>query len=511
MSYRSDKLMKKTMITLMIFTILTKVLGFFRDIVLSYYYGVSNISDAYIIAITIPSVIFSLIGIGIATSYIPIYTDIEKMQGKSAANSFSNNLINVCLLSGTLLIFIVLMSPETLVRIFASGFDDETMSLAVSFTRVTIFSINISILIYIIKGYLNANNSFNAPAVMSIPLNLVIILSIFLSSRYNILLLPFGNLLAMFFQFLFVLYFAFKSGYRYKPIVDFKNPYLKKILLLSVPVILGTSVSDINVIIDRTLASNLVTGGIAALDYSDKVNVLVQGIFVISISTVLFPRMSKMISEDDTVGFVDLISEAIIMLSFFIIPATFVFLFFSRPIVGLLFGRGAFDAEAITLTANLLFFYTFGMIGIALREIFSKAFYAMQDTKTPMINASIGMVINITLNLILSRIMGISGLALATSIASILTAVFLGMKLRKRAGYFLSDRIAVNLGKILVCSISMTIITRTSYIFLTRSIGSNISLMISIGLGVVIYLIMALITKVEGIDKLKEYFKKAMD
>src|SRR5699024_3854161 len=172
-------------------------------------------------------------------------------------------------------------------------------------------------------------------------------------------------------------------------------------------------------LVDRTIASRVVEGGITALNYANRLNGFIQGIFVLSISTALYPMISKMAAENNMQGLKKSVAEAISGINLLVIPATVGSMVFAEPVVMLLFGRGAFDSNAISLTTAALFYYSIGMLGFGLREVLSRAFYSLQDTKTPAINAAIAVVINIVLNIVLSKFMGIGGLALATSISAI--------------------------------------------------------------------------------------------
>src|SRR5690606_12151384 len=159
---------------------------------------------------------------------------------------------------------------------------------------------------------------------------------------------------------------------------------IKNMLFLAIPVIIGSSVNQINKLVDRTLASQISIGGISALNYANTLNLFVQGVFVVSISTVMYPLISKMASKGNMDGLKKALAQAITGINLLVIPATVGSLFFAEPIVTLLFGRGAFDEQAIAMTSTAFFFYSIGMLGYGLREVLSRAFYSMQDTRTPM-------------------------------------------------------------------------------------------------------------------------------
>jgi len=502
--------MKKTAILLMLITIFSKIFGFARDIILSYFYGASNISDAYLISLTIPGVIFSFIGVGISTGYIPMYSNIESKYGEDEGNRYTNNLINISLVLCTIIVIFGLLFTDQIVRVFASGFQGETLALAIRFTKISLIGIYFTALVYVANPFLQLKGNYAIPALIGFPLNFITILSIFLSSKTDIIVLSIGSVLATVSQLLILIPFMYKKGYRYKLTLNIKDKYIKSMAIIAIPIIIGTSVNQINTLVDRTLASNLAVGGISALNYANRLNGFIQGIFVMSIATVLYPTISKMVAEGNMNGLKKSISEAISSISLLVVPATIGSMVFSKPVVNLLFGRGAFSATAISMTSNALFFYSIGMVGFGLREVLARAFYSMQDTKTPMINAAIGVGLNIVLNLILSKYLGIGGLALATSISAIVTTILLYISLRKKIGAFGMKNITISFIKILFASLSMGLLAKLSFNYFLNMMSPNLSLIISIGVGVVAYFIIIYFMKIDDVDVIVNALKKKL-
>jgi putative peptidoglycan lipid II flippase len=502
--------MKKTALLLTLLAILSKVIGFTREIILSYYYGASNISDAYLISITIPMAVFSFIGAGISTGYIPMFIKIEKASGVSEANRYTNNVVNLLILISTLIVILGSIFTEPIVKIFASGFKGETLVLAIRFTKISLLGIYFSGMIYIFMGYLQLKGNYVIPALVGVPLNFFIILSIFLSSKGNIVILSVGSVIAGAFQLLFLLPWINKKGFRYKLRLEIKDKYIRNMIYIALPVIMGVSVNQINILIDRTLASQIAIGGISALNYANRLNYFIQGIFVLSISTAMYPIISKLAAENNIDGLKKSVADAIRGINLLVIPVTIGAMVFSNPIIKLLFGRGAFDSQAIIMTSDALFYYSIGMIGYGLREILSKAFYSLQDTKTPMINAVIALSMNIVLNVILSKFMGIGGLALATSISAIFCTILLFINLRKKIGSFGLRNIAISLIKVSIASVIMGVLARLVYRLLLDSMSSNLSLILSIGIGVMVYFILVYFMKVDEVKDILTIFKRKL-
>lgn len=502
--------MKKIALLIMLLTILSKIFGLGRDVALSYFYGTSYISDAYLISITIPSVIFGFVASGILAGYIPMYTQIVKSSGKAKADSFTNNIINIMLVFCTFVILITLPYTKQIVKIFASGFEGETLDLTVRFTQISLFAIYITGIVSILSGYLQIKGNYIIPALIGLPLNVFVIISIFLSTKTDILVLAIGFIIAVASQVLMMIPFMKKNNFNYKRTLDIKDKYLINMGYIALPVILGLSVDQINVLIDKTLASQIIIGGVSSLNYASKLTGFVQGLFVWSITTALYPIISKMAAEKNMFGIKNILSEAITGISLLVMPATVGFMLFAIPIVSVLFGRGAFDNQAIIITSYALFFYSIGMIGFGLRDILSRVFYSLHDSKTPMINAIIGVLLNIVLNIVLSKYMGIGGLALATSISGVFTTILLFISLHKKIGPFGMQQISISFIKILFASLIMGGIAKVSFNYLITTFSQNLSLFLAILVGAVTYFVIIYFMKIEDVDVIAGAVKRKL-
>jgi putative peptidoglycan lipid II flippase len=239
----------------------------------------------------------------------------------------------------------------------------------------------------------------------------------------------------------------------------------------------------------------------------------VHGIIVISIVTVMYPLISKMAAEKNFAGLKRALSQAISGINLLVIPATVGAMIFAEPIVRMLFGRGAFDEQAIMLTSVALFFYALGMVGIGLREVLSRAFYSLRDTKTPMYNATIAVTLNIVLNIILSRFIGLGGLALATSISALFCTFLLFISLRKKIGPFGLLEITRSFVKIVVASLVMGLLAKWVYEVLLLYLSANISLLLAIAIGAGVYFVLIYFMKIKEVEEIirlaKQELKKA--
>lgn len=513
-----NKLVKAT-VTIMAISLVSKVLGFTRELVLGYIYGASVYSDIYIMSMNIPIIVFDLIGVAIATTFIPLYYENDKVGGESQALKFSNNIFNITLGLGVIISLICFLFAKPLVKLFAMGFEGSKLDLAVNFTRIMIFGGIFIGIRNIMTSLLQIKDNFLISSLTGLPFNIIIILSIILSSKYNIYILPIGTLIAIASQFIFQYPFAYKYGYKYKFIFDIEDKYVRKMIWLVSPVFIGVAVNQLNTIIDRSLASTLVDGSISALNYANKLNIFVTVLFITSISTAVYPMLSKLSSDNDKEQFSKIITKSVNSIIILVLPISVGAIVLSNPIVNILFERGAFDENATAMTSVALVFYSIGMVAFGLRDILGKIFYSLQDTKTPMINGVITVFFNIILNIVLVRFMKHAGLALATSLSSIICTILLFNSLSKKIDYFGQDKIIKTIIKSLLASAIMGIITYLGHNMISSILGNAftmklISLMVSILLGMVIYIIMATILKIDEIGiminkvkcKLKGYF-----
>lgn len=492
--------MKKLSVYIILITFIAKLFGLGRDLALSYVYGASNISDAYLVSITVPTVIFSLISISLAATFIPMFENIQNKKGREASNRFVNIVLINLLFVSTIIIILIYFFSETLVYIFASGFEGNTLIIATDLLKINVFILYFSVISTIFGSLLQIRGSFLIPAFITVPFNILIVFSIIASGIFGYPLLSIGLVFASIVQVLILVPFVVKQGFDFYWIFDFKNSDFRKMIKMSAPVLIGSSVTQVNIIIDRTLASRITSGGISALNYGDRLTGFAVGLFVISVINLIYPKLCKYSADLNLNGFKDLINKAIFGISLFIIPMTVGFSIFTKEIIELLFFRGEFNETSIMLTSGALAFYSLGMMGFSMRELLSRIFFSLSDTKTPVINASLGIFINIVLNIILSRYFGIGGLALATSIAATVTTLLLLISLRKKIGPFGMKQISISFLKILFASLVMGGLAKLSFNYLTSSLSQSLSLLLAIGVAVISYFMIIYFMKIEDVD-----------
>lgn len=503
----------KAAIGLMIVTILAKVVGFAREQVLAIVYGAGMYTDIYFATMNIPNVIFAAIGAALSTTYIPLYCDINTNLGPKKAQKFTNNILSIVFCICICIAIFGLVFTEPLLKMFAIGFEGERLAIGIKFTRILISSIIFIGISNVLTAYLQVKNNFTIPGLISLPQNIIVIISIILSSKYGPYSIVWGTLIGMASQVILQLPFVYKEGFRLKPHIDFKDEHLKKMIVLTGPVIVGVAVNQVNIMVDKNLASILPDGSISALNFADRLNNFILALFITSIVAVIYPVLAKLSHSDNKVKFNEYIVKSCNSIILLVIPISVGAIVLSTPIVKLLFQRGAFDSKATSMTAIALSMYSIGLVAYGLRDIINKVFYSLQDTKTPMINGAIAMTLNVVLNLSLVKSMGHAGLALATSISALICTFLLFRSLQKKIGDFGQKKILQTTIKSLISSIIMGACTYLVYNFISQVIGDGfIQQVTSIGtsvlVGIIVYAILVLILKIEEVFIIIDIIKK---
>lgn len=405
--------------------IISKLTGFLRDILLSYQYGANVVSDAYMIAYTIPLIIVGLVGEAVSTGFVPRYTRIIKDEGKLSASQFTNSLISVLMIFATLIILTLLIYEDIILNIIFPGLSIETFSLATKYLNITIWAIYPLLLVYILMGIAQIKLRFLKLSLISLPMNIIFLISIILSDIYGTSILPIGILIGIISQ-LVVFYKEIEELKKnFKLNINFKNSEIKSLFLSSIPVVLGVSVNQLNGVVDMNMASYVQEGGISIINYSNRINTLLHGVIALTIANMCYPIFAKYINEKNFKELNDIISEVFRILAIILMPTTLYIIFFSETIVTLLYGRGSFTESDVIITSTVMQMYVIGVLPIAYKEILSRVSYSFNNTTFPFISALIGVITNITLNIILSNILGLKGLSLASSIAAIITTMTL--------------------------------------------------------------------------------------
>lgn len=495
-----SKKYSKIVIILISISILSKITGILRESFIASAFGTSYKMDAYNIAYIIPFLLFSLIGPAITTTFIPILSEVYEKYGRREMYKLANNVISIVIIITVIAFFIGEMFPNVFVGILAPSFISQTKHLAIELTRISIINVLFIGINYGFISILNVLGEFTSTGITGLLLNLPIILYVVISKRYDINYLMFFTMIGYGIQILAHIPFLIKHKYKYKFRIDIRDKRIKKMLILIIPIIIGIGINQVNVIIDRVMASGLQEGTIAAMGYANKTNEILYSLFTSSVMIVIFPLISKNANKGDNYyTFKKNILNVEKMTMFIIVPITFLLAYLRKDIITILFKYGQFDDVALEYTSIALFYLSFSTIFYVLRDVYNKGLLALQDTRSSVINTSFGMLINILINLLTVKRLGIIGLCLATTISSAVTCILLRRSLYLRANIKTTKKEVFSVIKIYVNSIFTLIIlymlNSSINSILDNNINSIITLFINTVVGGLVYSIISYITR----------------
>ncbi len=443
------------------YTLLSRVLGYFRDILIAIFLGTSIYADAFFVAFRLPNTFRRLFAEGtFNAAFIPSYAE-EKLKGEESGKKFANEIFSLLLLFLIFLIIIVEIFTPFLVYLIAPGFyeDSEKFSLAVEFTRITFPFLLFVSLSSLLSGILNTNNKFAAAAAAPIVLNIILILFLLISFYYNQNIarsLSIGVTLAGILQFIILVIFTKKFYFpSVKFIFTFRNEikiFFKKLL----PSIFSSGITQINILVGTIIAS-FQSGAVSYLYYADRVYQINLAIAGIAVGTVALPSLSKSIKLNDQKS-VDLIQNRSMELSLLLsIPATFGLLIASKQIVNCLFGYGSFDSVDVIYTSLALTFFAIGVPAFALIKILSTFYFARDNTKLPFYISLISMILNIIISVSLFKKYGFIIIPIATSLSTWIAVLIYFVLLSRNKFINFENQYLLNFFKILLATILMSI------------------------------------------------------
>lgn len=511
----SEKKLIKSSVIVMVFIILGKVLALVRDALIAAKFGATYITDIYNFALGMVYLL-TTISYGLTTTFIPLHTEHLQKSTKKIRDKFVNNVVNVSSIFTILLSVLLIIFAKYIIYVFGHGFwnDPKILSISVEITRIMIISLIFISLQSVITGVLQAHKEFYEPASMAAISNVVyIVYLVFLTSKYGIKGFAVATVIGFFMQFAINVPKYRKLGYRYERVVDFKDKELHNMFKLMLPIIISTSVVQLNVFVNRSFATNIFFGAVTVLDYANKINTLAYEVFAIGIAMIVYPTLSELAAKENKDEYKRALGRAINTIMLIMVPAAIAIAVLREPLITVIFKRGAFNAEAAKLTASALLFYSPAMIAYGIRDILNKAFYSIKDTKTPMINSFIGIAINIVINVFIIKYMKVSGLTLATTISAIITTILMawnlnkkleGIELRKLTNSFLK----ISASSTIMGGIIFIINKASMYKFGSEMKGSLISLIVSFVIGMFVYFLFIYLFKVEEYNQIIDGLKK---
>ena len=428
-------------------TLLSRVLGLVRDVVLARLLGASAGTDAFFVAFRIPNFLRRLFAEGAFNqAFVPVLSEYRTRQRDEGSAAATKALIDrvAGTLGGTLALITLVgvLAAPLLIWLFAPGFGDDPhkRALAVEMLRLTFPYLFFISLTAFAGAILNTWNRFAVPAFTPVLLNLSLIGSaLYLAPQFAegrmAVALAWGVLIAGTVQLLFQLPFLARLNLMPVPRMAWRDEGVRRILRLMAPAMFGVSVSQINLLLDTVLASLLQTGSVTWLYYSDRLVELPLGVFAIAIGTVILPSLSGKHAGDDPQAFSRTLDWALRLVLLIGVPAALALAVIAEPLLATLFNHGEFGANDVLRSAESLRAYSAGLVAFMLIKILAPGYFARQDTRTPVKIGIIAMVANMALNLALIWPLQHAGLALATSLSAWLNAGLLYLGLRRGGVY----------------------------------------------------------------------------
>ncbi len=446
------------------YTMISRVLGFVRDMLIAALLGSGPVADAFVVAFRFPNLFRRLFGEGaFNAAFVPLFAKRLEGGGEETARGFASDVFSV--LFATLVVFTVVaeLTMPWLMYVTAPGFvgDGDKFDLAVFLTRIAFPYLLFMSLVALLSGVLNSMGRFAVAAAAPILLNIVLIAvlsaAVFLvwgNTPRTGTALAWGVCVAGALQFAMLYGACRRAGMTLKLKRPRITPGVRQLVRLGIPGVIAGGITQINILIG-TMIATLQAGAVSYLYYADRVYQLPLGVVGIAIGVVLLPDLSRRLRADDTEGVHNSQNRALEYSMLLTVPAAIALIVIPTPVVQVLFERGAFDATDTLATSLALAAFALGLPSFVLIKVFSPGFFAREDTRTPMIYAGVSMLTNVAVSLILFFQIGFVGIAFASSIAGWVNAALLGFTLARRGEYSVDARLRARLPRILIASFAM--------------------------------------------------------
>ena len=448
--------------TFSFFTLISRILGYVRDILIAIFLGTSLFADAFFVAFRLPNTFRRLFAEGtFNAAFIPSYAG-ELAKNKIDADNFAKNVFNILFIFLLFFVLIAEIFMPQLIFLIAPGFykDPEKLKLAVDLSRITFPFLFFICLASFFGAILNSYNKFAAAAAAPIVLNITLIGSLLFSqliNASNVLMLSYAVSFAGFLQLVVLLFFVSKY---FKPILSIKikiNDKIKFFFRKLLPSIFSSGVTQINILIGTIIAS-FQAGAVSYLYYADRVYQINLAVAGIAVGTVMLPELSKNVKMNYFEKISDLQNRAIELCLFLSIPAATALILASKEVVTSLFGYGSFDNLSVDNTAKALMFFAFGIPAFALLKILSNFFFARNDTKTPFYISLISVILNILISVSLFNKIGFIIIPIATTVSSWINVLIHYYFIRKRTLHKFDSKFIYRFPRIILSVVVMGII-----------------------------------------------------
>lgn len=502
---KQNKLVYSTFFVLM-GMIVVKIIGFVREIVIANYFGLSTELDSYIVASTIPWMIFGTVSTAVISTTILTNNRFEE---RKAVNESLFLFLSVISFFITLILYLI--NPY-LLKVLAPGFSDSNLQSAISMANIMLPMIIFLTYSGFITGILNFRQKFLLPSLIGLPYNIIIIvLIIMFSETLGIYALAIGTLLGTVLQVFFQLPGLRLLNLRKVFKIKIEKDVLVYFFVSISPIILGSLVTSINVIVDRILASNLNEGTMSALNFANRTSNLSVQLIAATLANVLLPSLGKLYKNDNKIQFYGLFNNSKYIMLFVLGPVIIIIFNYSKEIVELLFERGNFTKENTLVTSQALMYYSFSILGISLREIYNRVLFAMNLNRITLYIGIITVALNVILSSILLTFYEHIGIALGTSIANIVSCIILERVIRKRSSVKENNIEFLKISFAIV--ITLLLVNLASDFFKLFIENSLLNIIIGTLITLIIYLLLAYTLRITPLKDLMKliairFFKK---
>ncbi len=497
----------------------SRLLGWIRLLVIGSQFGATSDLDAYFAAFRIPDAIFQLVVAGaLSAALIPVFSGHRARGEEKEAWRLASSVINLVLIALALFSAVMAVLAPWVVPIIAPGFDVQTTELTVKLTRLMLLSPVFVGMGAVVSGLLNSYGRFGVPALAPLVYNLAIIgAAVVLAPTLGVEGLAVGVVAGSILHLVIQLpqLRALGRG-RYDLSIGLRDPGVRKVAILMGPRLLGLAAGQLNFIVSTVLASDLGVGSVTAYNYAFQLSQIPVGVLGVSVAVALFPTFSRDAALGRIAEIRRQLSASLRLLIFLAAPLTAVMIVLAGPIAAVFFQYGLFSAAATERTAGALVFFSIGLTGHIVVHVLTRAFYAMQDTRTPVLWAIVAVAINVPLMVALSGPMGVEGLALALSISATFEVLGLVWALRRRIDSIQEGEVLRSSARsalaAVIAGLAMLGGLAAAQAWLTASLANGaarvVVLLVLTGGGTAIYLLVAARMRSEELAQVRRYFSR---
>lgn len=501
--------------------LVSRILGFLRERAVAEVFGRTATTDVFFAAFALPDLMYQLlVGGALSSAFIPVFTQYLARDEEKEAWYVASVFLNITVIVLLLIMVVGIIFTPSLAPFVGMGFTGEQKELLILLMRITFPAVFFTALAGLSMGVLHSYQKFTLPAMGPIVYNLGQILGAYiLGPLMGIMGMAVGTILGAMGNFSIQFPEVLRKGAKhYRPILDFKHPGIRRMGQLMLPAVVGLSIAQVNIIVSQNLASTLETGSIVALRLANRLINFPLGIFAMGISTAIFPTLARLIARGEKDEFSRTLSFGLRIVFFITIPSAIGMAFLRVPIVRLLFESGEFTAIDTMATAYALLFYVPGLFAQAALQVTTRGFYSLQDTITPVKIGFWTVILNFVLSLAFLRwtTLGAGGLAFAFSLSSIFNMIFALGILGKRLPGLLSSKLWGTVLKASIASLFMGVAAYLSANYLAihlpvaKKLGQLGQTFGAIGAGMVVYLVLSLLLKVEETKLIGDLIKNRL-